>query len=248
VKLTKRKLSPAATAAIGVGIALVVAAAGWFLLVSPQRARSAKLGEEIAAVEAQVTQARLAAQNAQEVQPIRVADLFRLTKAMPNDLDMSGVLLELNRIASETGIGFESIAPGATTTVGSFRVQPTELVFVGNYYTLSDFLYRLRTLVNVQRGKLNATGRLFSVERLTFTEGDGGFPSIKAVLTVSAYLYGAGPTPGAAPPATPAPAGETTTTTDTTSTTETSEGDGETTPDPDAPPAAPESGSAAGAP
>lgn len=247
MNLKKRKLSPAATAAIGVGIALVVAAAGWFLLVSPQRARSAELDEEIAAVEAQVTQARLAAQNAEEVQPIRVADLFRLTKAMPSDLDMSGVLLELNRVATETGIGFESIAPGATTTVGAFRVQPTELVFVGNYYTLSDFLYRLRTLVNVQRGELNATGRLFSVERLTFTEGEVGFPAIKAVLTVSAYLYGAGPTPGAAPPAAPVPSGATTTT-DTTSTTTTSEStDGET-PDPDAPPAAPESGSAAGGP
>jgi Tfp pilus assembly protein PilO len=242
--LKKRKASPAATAAIGVAIALLVAAAGWFLLVSPQRARAAELDEEIAAVETQIAQARIAAKQAEDVQPIRVADLFRLTKAMPSDLDIAGVLLELNRIATETGIGFESIAPGATTPIGAFRVQPTELVFVGNFYTLSDFLYRLRTLVTVQRGKLNATGRLFSVERLTFTEGDGGFPSIKAVLTVSAYLYGAGPTPGAAPPVVPSETtstGETGTTgTDTTST--------DTTSTPDTAPAAPASGSAAGAP
>jgi Tfp pilus assembly protein PilO len=242
--LKKRKLSPAATAGISVAIALLVGAAGWFLLISPQRARAAQLDEEIAAVEAQVTMARLASQQAEDVQPIRIADLFRLTKAMPSDLDMSGVLLELNRIASETGIQFESIAPGPTTAVGAFRVQPTELVFVGNFYTLSDFLYRLRTLVNVQRGKLNATGRLFSVEQLTFTEGDGGFPTIKAVLTVSAYLFGAGPTPGAAPPAAPAPA---TTATDG-STPSTGTAGTETTPSPDTPPAAPETGSAAGAP
>ena len=239
----KRKLSPAATASIGVGFALVVALAGWFLLVSPQRSRSAQLDEEITAVEAQITLARAASVKAEDVQPIKVADLFRLTKAMPNDIDMSGVLLELNRIATETGIGFESIAPGATTTVGQFRVQPTELVFAGNFYTLSDFLFRLRTLVNVQRGKLNATGRLFSVENLTFTEGAGGFPTIKAVLTVSAYLYGAGPTPGATPPVVTPATGETTT--DSTST------GSETTPaetTPDAPAASPETGSAAGAP
>lgn len=241
----KRRLSPATTAAVGVGIALLLAAAGWFLLVSPQRARAAELDDEIAAIETQITQARLAARQAEDVQPIRVADLFRLTKAMPTDLDMSGVLLELNRIASETGIGFESIAPGGTTTVGAFRVQPTELVFVGNFYTLSDFLYRLRTLVTVQRGKLNATGRLFSVERLTFTEGDGGFPAIKAVLTVSAYLYGAGPTAGAAPPA--APPASATTSTDTTSTT-TDTTSTEPTPSPETPPTAPETGSAAGVP
>jgi Pilus assembly protein, PilO len=247
VKSPKRKLSPAATASIGIAIALAVAAAGWFLLVSPQRARSASLDEEISSVEAQITQARLASVKAGDMEPIQVADLFRLTKAMPNDLDMSGVLLELNRIAAETGISFESIAPAATTTIGTFRVQPTELVFVGNFYTLSDFLYRLRTLVNVQRGKLNATGRLFSVERLTFTEGEDGFPSIKAALTVSAYLYGAGPTSGAAPaPATPPAAATTTTATDTTATTATT--GTETAPSPDAPPVAPESGSAAGVP
>lgn len=241
----KRKLSPAATAAMGVGIALVVAAAGWFLLVSPQRSRAADLGKEIVSVEASITQARLAAAKADDVEPIRVADLFRLTKAMPSDLDMSGVLLELNRIAGETGITFESITPGATATVGTFRVQPTQLVFVGNFYTLSDFLFRLRTLVNVQRGTLNATGRLFSVEQLTFTEGENGFPTIKAALTVSAYLYGSGPTAGAAPAAAPATSTASTTSTDTTSTT-TSETT--TTPSAETPPAPPSSGSAAGAP
>jgi hypothetical protein len=242
----KRKISPAATAAIGVAIALFVAAAGWFLLVSPQRLRSADLDNEIASVEANITAARLAATKAQDVEPIRVADLFRLTKAMPSDMDMSGVLLELNRIAGETGITFESITPGPTTPVGTFRVQPTELVFVGNFYTLSDFLFRLRTLVNVQRGKLNATGRLFSVEQLTFTEGDGGFPTIKAALTVSAYLYGSGPTSGAAPA--PAPATSTPTSSTPTDTTSTTTGETTTTPSPDTPPAPPSSGSAAGAP
>jgi hypothetical protein len=246
VNVKKRKGSPAMTAVVGVLIALVVAAAGWFLLVSPKRAKAAELTAQIEATEAQIMEARAAQLKAEEVQPIKVADLFRLTKAMPSDIDMSGVLLELNRIATETGISFESIAPGATTTVGTFRVQPTELVFVGNFYTLSDFLFRLRTLVGVQRGKLHATGRLFSVDRLTFAEGDKGFPQIKAVLTVSAYLYGSGPTAGAAPPAATTPA---TTSTDTTSTTTTPTDTGSTTTStPDAPPAAPVGGSAAGAP
>ena len=243
MNVTKRKASPAMTAAVAVLIALVVAATGWFLLVSPKRAKAAELTVQIEATEAQIMEARAAQLKAEEVQPIKVADLFRLTKAMPSDIDMSGVLLELNRIATETGISFESIAPGATTTVGTFRVQPTELVFVGNFYTLSDFLFRLRTLVGVQRGKLHATGRLFSVDRLAFAEGDKGFPQIKAVLTVSAYLYGSGPTAGAAPP----PAA--TTSTDTTATTpSTDTGSTTTTSTPDAPPAAPEGGSAAGTP
>ena len=81
---------------------------------------------------------------ADDLQPIRAADLFRLSKAMPSDIDISGVLLELSRIAKETGITFKSIVPGATASVTSFRVQPIELTFEGDFYSLSDFLYRVR--------------------------------------------------------------------------------------------------------
>ena len=247
MKTKKRKLSPVAQALVGVGLALVVAAAGWFLLVSPQRSRSSTLDTEIAAVEQQVAAARVAQLQAQDVQPIRIADLFRLTKAMPNDVDISGVLLELSRVAADTGITFKSIVPGATVAVDGYRVQPIELAFEGDFYSLSDFLYRLRKLVSVERGRLIASGRLFTVDRIGFGEGDGGFPKISAGLKVSAYLYGDGPVAGA--PAAPAASTPTAapTSTDTTGTTTTpaptstdaSTTTTTTTPSPDTPPAAP---------
>jgi hypothetical protein len=244
VNVKKRKLSPAATAAIGGAAVLVIALVGWFLLISPQRSRGTALDTQIAEVEAQITQARSAQMDAANFVPIKAADLFRLTKAMPSDNDMAGVLLELSRVAGETGIVFESITPGATTPSATFRVQPIDVVFAGDFYTLSDFLYRLRNLVAVQKGRLIANGRLFAVDKLQFVEGDGGFPKIKAVLTVSAFLYGTGPVAGAAPaaaaPASTDTTATTTTSTDTTSTT--------TTPSPETPPAAPADASAAGAP
>jgi hypothetical protein len=246
MNVKKRKLSPAATSAIGVACVLVIALAGWFLLISPQRSRAADLDKQIADVEAQVSTARSAQMEAANFEPIRAADLFRLTKAMPADNDMAGVLLELSRVAGETGIVFESIIPGATTPAGTFRVQPIDVVFNGNFYSLSDFLYRLRNLVAVQKGRLIANGRLFAVDKLQFVEGDRGFPYVKAVLTVSAFLYGTGPVAGAPPAAT---AGSTTTSTATTSTGTTSTDTTSTTTTstsetPSAPPAA---GSAAGA-
>jgi hypothetical protein len=253
VIVVRRKVSPVAAAAIGVGIAVVLAAAGWFLLVSPQRARAAELDKEIAAVETQISAARSAQLQADDLEPIRAADLFRLTKAMPSDVDISGVLLELSRIARETGITFKSIIPGATGAAASFRVQPIELTFEGDFYSLSDFLYRVRTLVGVNRGRLNAKGRLFTIDKLAFTEGDDGFPQVAAALTVSAYLYGNGPTAGAAsaPPATTAPSTttttETATTTTATTTTSTDTTATTTTPTAETPPAS-DSGSAAGAP
>jgi hypothetical protein len=246
--VTRRKVSPVAAAAIGVGIAVVLAAAGWFLLVSPQRARAAELEKEIAAVETQISAARSAQLQADDLEPIRAADLFRLAKAMPTDVDISGVLLELSRIARETGITFKSIIPGATGAATSFRVQPIELTFEGDFYSLSDFLYRLRTLVGVNSGRLNARGRLFTIDKLAFTEGDDGFPQVAAALTVSAYLYGTGPTAGAPTSPPPAPTAPTTTTTETTTTTTSTDTTATTTTPTTETPPAPESGSAAGTP
>jgi Tfp pilus assembly protein PilN len=233
MKVTKRKLSPVATAGIGVGIALVVAAFGWFVLVSPQRSRAASLDVEIVQIEQQISESRAAQLQSSGAQPIRTADLFRLTKAMPADHDIAGVMLELSRVAAETGIVFESIKPQATSAAGTNRAQSIDLVFTGNFYSLSDFLYRLRNLVSVQKGRLLANGRLFAVEKLAFSESPAGFPSIRAFLTVSAFLYGSGPVAGAPPAGAVAP-----TSTDTTSTaTETTT---TTTPTGEVPPTTPE--------
>jgi hypothetical protein len=157
---------------------------------------------------------------------------------------MSGVLLELSRVAGETGIVFDSITPGAPAPVGAFRAQSIGLVFTGDFYSLADFLYRLRNLVSVQKGRLIANGRLFAVDRLQFAEAEAGFPRITAGLTVSAFLYGTGPVAGAPPAAAPAP---TTTNSTDTATTSTDTSSTTTTSSADTPPAPPTEGTAAGA-
>ena len=220
MKVTKPKLSPVATVGISVAIALVVGLFGWFVLVSPQRSRTSALDAEIALVEQQISESRAAQMQSSGAEPIRSADLFRLTKAMPSDNDIAGVMLELSRVAAETAIVFETIRPQATAASGTNRAQLIDLTFTGNFYSLSDFLYRLRNLVSVQKGRLLANGRLFAVEKLSFGESPSGFPSIRAVLTVSAFLYGSGPVAGAAPPpGTVAQTSTDTTSTDTTATT-----------------------------
>jgi Tfp pilus assembly protein PilO len=197
---------PAAIAIVVVAL-LVVAAAGYFLLISPQRSKSAELAAEAQSVEAQIQARRIDNAQARNVEPIRVADLFRVTKAMPPADDMPGMLLELNRIARETGIRFESITPQETADAGGYLRRPIDLVFDGNFYELSDFLFRLRSLVRVRGGQLEATGRLFTVNSLNFVESQRGFPRIKATLNVNAYVYGTGaPVPAQPPAGQPAPA------------------------------------------
>jgi Tfp pilus assembly protein PilO len=193
---------PAAIAIVVVSL-LVVTAAGYFLLISPQRSKAAELAMEAESIEAQIQALRIANAQVRNVEPIRVADLFRVSKAMPSTDDMPGVLIELNRIARETGIRFESITPQDAADAGGYMRRTIDLVFDGNYYELSDFLYRLRSLVRVRGGQLEATGRLFTVNSLNFTESERKFPRIKATLSIAAYVYGTGATPAVQPPAAP---------------------------------------------
>ncbi len=227
----KQRIPPKAQIALAAVAVLIVAAVAWFGLVHPKTSSAAKLSKRIDEAQQQLVQAQAAAAAAKHNKPVRVASLFRLVKAMPDAQDMSGILLQLNQVAQDSGITFDSIRPGTTAALGAYTAIPITLTFTGNYYDLSDFLLRLRTLVSVRHGELDATGRLFAVDSLTFSQGDGGFPNIAAALTVDAFVYGGGalaaPT-GTAAPATDgstAAASATTTTSTTSSTTSTTSTD-----------------------
>ena len=198
---------------------LVVMAGGWFAVVSPKRAAADTAAKQIELMHQQIAEHEAAAAEAKRSKPVRVADLFRLTKAMPDQTDMANIVLELSHVAHESGITFQSISPTAPVFLTGYEVLPIDLVFQGNFYDLADFVYRLRNLVGVYDGKLDATGRLFTVDKVSFGEGDLKFPQLMATLTVDAYVYGAaGPV---VPGATPTSTDGTTTSTDTTSTTTT---------------------------
>ena len=211
----KRKLSPAALSAVIAGVVLAVLAAGLFLVVLPQKNKAADIGKEILATQDQVVQARALATQ-KPAQPIRVASLFKLVKAMPDGADMTGIMLQLNQTATDAGIEFDTIAPSKPLPGPGYQKQQIGLTFMGNYYGLTDFLFRLRSLVTVRGGALAASGRLFSVDSIEFGAGVGGFPMIAAKLTVSAYIYGGGVV---APPG--APTDTTSTSTEPASTTPT---------------------------
>ena len=66
-------------------------------------------------------------------------------------------------------------------------------------------------------GRLDATGRLFSVDTLTFNESEQKFPQIQATLVIDAFVYAAAPASVAAATP-PAAATAPTTTTETTTT------------------------------
>jgi type IV pilus assembly protein PilO len=209
---------------------LILAAVGYFLLVKPKQSEAGKLGDEIANLETQIQVARAAQEQPEREDPsaIKIADLFRITKAMPDEDDMPGIILELNDVATAAGVEFLAIAPQGGSVRSGYSALPINLTFEGNYYDLTDFLFRLRNLVRVRDGELGADGRLFTLESLAMEEGTGGFPNIAASLTITAFVY------STTPPAAPAAPGSTdTTSTGSTDTTATTTAPATTTPAPE---------------
>lgn len=220
-------LSTRAQVAVIAAALVLVAVIGYFALISPKRSTASSLKNQTAAVQAQIAANRSTAFK-QALPAVRAATIFSLTQAMPSKLDTPDVILQLNGLAQDSGISFDQIQPGAsssasaqaipgaTVTPDPFAAEPIQVKFTGSFYNLLAFLQRLRNLVRVQNGNLFTAGRLYDVTNVSFAEGGAGWPQVQATLTIDAFVPQA---PVAA--AVPTTAGATSTSTTTTSTTTT---------------------------
>jgi type IV pilus assembly protein PilO len=187
---TLRK-APLAVKLVVVVIGLVVlAVAGYFLLIQPKKNEAKNLSSEIAAIDTQIQESNAQAQRAAGLSKIRVADYFKLETAMPSNPKVDELDLQINALARDTGISFDSITPGSASAATNYEVLPLTLVFEGNFYDLSDFIRRLQSLVLVDNGRLNASGRLFTIDQIEFAQGSKGFPQITATIHVDGYSFG----------------------------------------------------------
>jgi Tfp pilus assembly protein PilO len=215
------KLSKAGKIGLIIGGDLLLLLMGWFLLVSPQRATAKSIAQSTAATQLQIADAKKpvvpVAPAAVEQPEIKTANLYNLAKAMPSTMDTPNLLLELSQIARAAGVTLSAISPGqpnAAASATGFSTVPINLAFSGDFYSLTDLLYRLRSLVSVRDGDLVTAGRLFAVENVALNPSAQGASSLSATVTVNAYVYGGTPV---APPVIP-PAATDTTSTDTTAT------------------------------
>ena len=183
--------SPKRMIAVGGGAILLLVAAIWFLAISPQNAKTIKLDSAIAA-----EQTKIAARRAELATPsaqvhVRASDLYRLTKAMPDQTDMAGIILALNRLAKSHGLSFDGIQPSAPVAQIGYNVQPVSVTVQGRFSAVSSFLRDLRRLVDVRKRSLKATGRLFSVDQFSLGQPDNkrSFPDVKATFTIDAFTF-----------------------------------------------------------
>jgi Tfp pilus assembly protein PilO len=208
-----RRISRRTAVALIVGGDVVLLVFGWLLLVAPQRSTAASIARSVVATEVQVQEAKrpVTAPSAitQPKQPeIRTAYLYKLSKAMPMTPDMPNLLLELSQTVRASGVELSSISPTPTdTTTG---ITSITLTVKGDFYSLTDLLYRLRSLVAVRDGALDVSGRLFAVKSVGFTP-DGQGTSLDANIQLNTYTFGAAAQAAAAAAAAPVSTASTTT-------------------------------------
>lgn len=204
--------------AVVAGGLLLVVLIGYFALIAPKKSSAADLKKQTAAVQKQID-ANSSTGFMQALPAVRSANIFSLAKAMPKQLETPNVILQLSELAQQSGITFDQITPNAsastTTTVpvptdttgtDPFAAEPIEVQFSGSFYNLVTFLQRLRNLVRVENGHLNASGRLYDVSDIAFCEipatsctsstglpaagtpAQSTFPHVQAVLTINAFV------------------------------------------------------------
>jgi hypothetical protein len=112
--------SPRVWIAGTVVLCLALVAAGWFLLVSPQRAEAADLRDQTEAADQRNAQleVRIAELKEEFAQlPQRKAELAAVQKAMPADPELAVLTRDLQRLATEAGVTLMSISPGEVSTI-----------------------------------------------------------------------------------------------------------------------------------
>jgi Tfp pilus assembly protein PilO len=172
-------LSDGKKIALTAGVLFLVAVIGYFALISPKRSSAASLKKQTAAVQEQIAANRSTA-FMQALPAVRSANIFGLAKAMPKQVEMPNVILQLSQLASASGITFDQVTPTATGSATTtavpttpdatvpFAAQPIQVTFTGTFYNLVSFLQRVRNLVRVENGHLQAQGRLFDISDVEF--------------------------------------------------------------------------------
>lgn len=220
---------------LGAVLVLGVAAALWWLLVAPARSDAADRGAQLAAVEHEVNQLNDTLARLRDAEPgaaRRTAERLRLAKALPGDLQVPAVILQLQRTAERAGVEFTALASGASASLGAVTGTEFQLTVTGRFHDVDDFLYRMHALVTVtDAGDPEIEGRLIAVRTISLNPAAGSDRTglragdrVTALMTVVAYsaptdgdpaATSARNAPGTTTPATTTPATTTPSTTDT---------------------------------
>jgi len=202
------RLSGRIALVLATGALLLIIVVGWFVLVAPQQSKVTALDAQIgdAHIELSQTDSFLRSPSARQ----GAAQLARLRRVIPDDVQMSQILRQLAWTAGQARISIESITPQAVTPTTGAQVVPIQLSVKGGYVGITKFLHLLRTRADVRGSTVRGSGRLYAVDGINLLAGTEDKGVHTATMTLGAFVFG----PAAAAPV----AGADATTTETTTT------------------------------
>jgi Tfp pilus assembly protein PilO len=190
------------------GIALL--AAVWFVAIGPKRSASSEVHSNVASQEQRLQAAQAQLRNYQGARkqfPGMLAELRTLDKAVPAQAAISSLLRQVQRRANvrdselrlvalksasavpAVGTSAEPVTPGATVGPEGLSAMPFTFEFTGKYFDLRDILATVRRSVGVHHnGDVKVSGRLLTIDGVTFTRADPTSTLTKAVVNATAYI------------------------------------------------------------
>jgi type IV pilus assembly protein PilO len=199
-----------------------VLAAGWFLMVSPQRSHASQLRSEAASVEQSTAGLRSQIAQLKEQQKGETAQqkrLMEIATQIPDNPQLPALIRELSSAAHKAGVSLDSLAPAAPTAVTATGTPttvplsqiPVTISVTGSYFNIESFV---RALEHLDRA-LKTTGLTVGLNSGdTKTAGAAGAVPNALTGQIQAFVYESpSVTPAAATAQTAAPATPSTSTT-----------------------------------
>lgn len=197
---------------IGVCV-LVVLAAGWILVVSPERKQASTLGAQVTSAQAQLTSAEgqlSSARTAQTQYAAAYASIVSLGKAVPPSQEVPSLIFQLSSATGQKNVEFSSITSGggasgagasaaSAATAGAapvaFTAMPFTFVFNGSFFNLERLFHKLDSFASLtSSGGVQVSGRLLTIQSIKLSPvvaSSSGqaqrVPSLTGTITASAY-------------------------------------------------------------
>jgi hypothetical protein len=164
-------------------VSLVVLAAGWLMVVSPERQQASKIVAQVSTAHQQLEEAHTQVSSAQAARAqysSAYASIVRLGKAVPPKEEIPSLVYQLDQASAQKDVDFASItdtgvtaasgssagtAASATATPAAFTPVPFTFIFKGTYFSLYHLFNELNHFdLRTTAGGLQVTGRLLTVQ------------------------------------------------------------------------------------
>jgi Tfp pilus assembly protein PilO len=203
---------------LGVVVLLVVLAGGWFFVIQPKRQQASKLGAQLSTAQSELSsvQAQVAGDEAaKSAFGKNYTTLARLGEAVPTNDNVPSLVYQLQNAASGSKVDFRGLTlnpasssssttpttsssasqaataalpPGAAVGEAGFPIEPFTFTFQGNFFHLSNFFHRLQQFVVANNNTVAVSGRLMTLNAISFQASQSGFPQITATISATTYL------------------------------------------------------------